>query len=161
MSETGQTVHVFERAGLGKAPFRFRGAARVVYQACPGAPIQPGGSCDYCGQAISIHCTIESSDGKRFKVGSDCVAKTGDAGLRKVATAVAKLKAKEQTEREAARVRAAEEKLSDPELREKLESQPHPRGFTGQTMLDWVNWMLAHAGHTGRLQAARVVEKTA
>lgn len=74
-------THVFEAAGLGKAPFRCVGVVEVTYQACPGAPIQPGGSCDYCGTGISIHCKIKSADGKEFKVGSDCVRKTGDAGL--------------------------------------------------------------------------------
>lgn len=74
-------VHVFERAGLGKAPFRFVGFYEKTYQACPGAPIQPGSTCDYCGQGIMICCEILSADGKRFKVGSDCVNKTGDRGL--------------------------------------------------------------------------------
>jgi hypothetical protein len=74
-------MHVFERAGLGKAPFRCIGFAEVVYQAHPDAPRQPGGSCDYCGTGIMLQCKIKSADGRVFKVGSDCVAKTDDAGL--------------------------------------------------------------------------------
>ena len=74
-------MHVFERAGLGKAPFRYCGMTESKYQACHGAPVQPGSSCDYCGQGIMYVCEISSADGRRFKVGCDCVARTGDAGL--------------------------------------------------------------------------------
>ena len=73
--------HVFERAGLGKPPFRYAGMRECKYQACVGAPVQPGASCDYCGQGIMYACDIRSSDGRMFKVGCDCVARTGDAGL--------------------------------------------------------------------------------
>ena len=73
--------HVFESAGLGAAPFRLMGCEEKHFQAHPDAPKQAGGSCDYCGHAIVLFCHIKSADGRRFKVGSDCVAKAGDAGL--------------------------------------------------------------------------------
>lgn len=79
-------MHRFERAGLGKAPFQVRGFGREVYQAIPGdpsCPLQPGTSCDYCGTGIMDVAYIESADGKRFKVGCDCVAKVGDSQLLK------------------------------------------------------------------------------
>jgi hypothetical protein len=76
-------MHVFERAGLGKAPFRFAGFFEKKFQAHPGAPIQAGGSCDYCGTAIMGCYQVVSSDGRKFKVGCDCIEKTGDAGLIK------------------------------------------------------------------------------
>lgn len=76
-------LHVFERANLGRAPFRCIGYVEKSYQATPDAPKQPGGSCDYCGTGIYLQCRIKSADGRTFKVGSDCVAKTGDAGLLK------------------------------------------------------------------------------
>lgn len=76
-------VHVFERAGLGRAPFRFERFEVSKYQACHGAPIQPGTSCDYCGTGIMNVFWIRSADAKEFKVGCDCVHKTGDAGLVK------------------------------------------------------------------------------
>lgn len=69
-------VHPFERAGLGMAPFRFVGHFVSKYQACPGAPIQPGSSCDYCGTGIMDVFRIRSTDGKEFKVGCDCVRRT-------------------------------------------------------------------------------------
>jgi hypothetical protein len=78
------SMHRFERVGLGKAPFRVRGFGREVYQAVPGdpnCPLQPGTSCDYCGTGIMDVAYVESADGKRFKVGCDCVAKAGDGGL--------------------------------------------------------------------------------
>ena len=86
---TAEKIHVFERYGLGVAPFRFVGMSRCVYQAIPGdpnCPIQPGTSCDFCGLGISNVCAIEDANGKRFKVGCDCVRKTGDAGLQRKLT---------------------------------------------------------------------------
>lgn len=76
-------LHVFEKAGLGKAPFHIKGSYELKWQAFPGAPVQCGGSCDYCGQGIMYAVAIGSADGKTFKVGCDCVARTGDAGLIK------------------------------------------------------------------------------
>ena len=42
------------------------------YQACAGAPLQPGGCCERCGQGIKYVVTIESADGRRMEVGQDC-----------------------------------------------------------------------------------------
>lgn len=81
---TRNVGHPFERAGLGRAPFRMTGCTRRLYQACHGAPIQPGAACDYCGTGIIWTFTIQSDDGKTFIVGSDCVRKTADTGLIKV-----------------------------------------------------------------------------
>ncbi len=71
------TIHPFTRAGFGPAPFRCTGMTVEKYQACQGAPIQPGTSCDYCGTGIMYAFWIENADSsRRFKVGCDCVAKT-------------------------------------------------------------------------------------
>ncbi len=79
-----ETQHPFEKAGLGKAPFRYIGAVfqekmygQAVVGNAGGIPIttQPGGSCAYCGAYIINMFNIESSDGKVFHVGSDCVMK--------------------------------------------------------------------------------------
>jgi hypothetical protein len=75
------STHRFEAAGLGKAPFTYEGFQVSKWQACPGAPVQAGSSCDYCGQSIMLVFAIRSADGRRFKVGCDCVAKVGDEGL--------------------------------------------------------------------------------
>lgn len=152
---TANMVHKFELAGLGKAPFKFIGVEHKVYQACPGAPIQPGGSCDYCATAISYFFWCKSADGKTFKVGCDCIAKVGDAGLKR---AVDKVKKEQLKARQAARIASGAAMLADPELREKLEAQPHPYGFTGKTLLDWCNWMLDNAGNAGKIRVAKVIE---
>lgn len=86
-------MHAFEKAGLGAAPFKFvgcyedRGPKVIGHQGgCTitvGSPGQPMGTCKYCGQGILVCCVIRSSDGKEFTVGSDCVARTGDAGILK------------------------------------------------------------------------------
>ena len=74
-------LHCFERANLGKAPFQFIGYSEAKFQAHPGAPVRAGASCDYCGQSIMGVCHIQGADGRKFKVGCDCVRKTGDAGI--------------------------------------------------------------------------------
>jgi hypothetical protein len=101
-------LHVFEKAGLGKAPFRCIGYEQRTYQACPGAPIQVGGSCDYCGTGIIDTFILRGSDKKTFKVGSDCVMRTGDAGLIKAFKSHPEYRAAQKVKREAkdARVRA-------------------------------------------------------
>jgi hypothetical protein len=97
-------IHPFEAAGLGLAPFRFVGMEHKTFQACPGAPIQVGGSCDYCSTGISYFCWIESADGRRFKVGSDCVAKVDPALAASVkrADADARLEARRQAAKDLA-----------------------------------------------------------
>lgn len=91
------SVHPFELAGLGKAPFRVVGFSVRKYQACQGAPVQPGASCDYCGTGIMNVFEILSSDARKFVVGCDCVAKTGDVKL------IAEVKASQAERRAAAK----------------------------------------------------------
>jgi hypothetical protein len=158
----GSTVHVFERAGLGKAPFNFVSMNRNAYQACPGAPVQPGGTCDYCGSSIMFEFFIKSADGKTFKVGSDCVCKTDDQGLRRVVDAkVREMKRKANTERQDAKIARAKELL--PLVADKLKGQPHPqdwRAKQGQTRYDCLVWYLANAGRSGACWAAKIIEDT-
>ncbi len=75
------TLHPFEKAGLGKAPFHCTAVTVNVYDSGAGSLFgshkQPGGSCDYCGTGIMYEYWIKGADGSQFKVGSDCVAKTG------------------------------------------------------------------------------------
>lgn len=68
------TIHAFEERGLGKAPFRW-------LREIDCGSIRRGSTCDFCGTPIRYLEVILSSDGKEFKVGCDCVAKTGDKGL--------------------------------------------------------------------------------
>lgn len=78
-----QVVHVWEGAGLGKAPYRFLGLEVSKFQACPGAPVKAGSSCDYCPASIMNCFWFESADGKPFKVGCECFYKANaDRSLR-------------------------------------------------------------------------------
>jgi len=169
-------VHLFEAAGLGKAPFRFIGCVDDSVGANPsyGGMVfrgerdgvdhwtQPGGSCAYCGQGIIVFCWIRSADGKKFKVGSDCVKKVGDAGLRLVVdTAVAKRRREQKQRRDAARIANARELLRFPTVCQRLRDQVHPvarHAACGLTMWHWVDWMLRHAGIRGKLSACKAVE---
>lgn len=84
-----KAVHCFERAGYGKAPFRVVGFEVKKFCPCPGEPVRCGTSCDYCATGIMNVFWIKGAgaEDKPFKVGSDCVRKTGDGGLRKAVNA--------------------------------------------------------------------------
>jgi hypothetical protein len=71
--ESIATIHPFEEAGLGLAPFRFESLTESVRNV--GGCIQPTGHCHYCYTGIRYCCNIRSADGKRFVVGTDCVRK--------------------------------------------------------------------------------------
>ena len=157
MNATCEKRHAFETAGLGLAPFRFVGCVEKKYQACHGAPIQPGGTCDFCGNAIMECCVIISSDGRTFMVGSVCVYKTGDAGLVRVVKADER---RRKAERDAARIVAARQTIARDDVRSALAAKPHPM-FDDSTLLNWCLWMLDHAGTSGRIKAARSIEQAA
>lgn len=145
-------VHAFEEAGLGKAPFRFVGLESSRDRAAVQRERESNGltfttnyctSCDYCAQAIQNAYYVESSDGKRFKVGCNCIAKTGDSGLvdtvkraKREADRVAKL--------EANRIRTNSLLEAFRAGRcEALRAQPHPAGREG-TAWDYVNWCITN-----------------
>ncbi len=150
--------HKFEEAGLGKAPFRFVGCnTGIIYQACPDAPVQPGSSCDFCGNAIMNEFWIEGADGKRFKVGCDCVKKTGDVGLVNTVTRAAnKLRAERQAVLDKAKVEAA-----TPAMMARIADQarnPHP--FThfaqqGKTNADYLMFAWENSGTKAKLALIR------
>ena len=163
--------HRWEQAGLGRAPYAFLGVSEKTYQACPGAPVQAGGTCDYCGMGIRYQATWRSSDGKVFVTGLDCAMKSGDHGVIKIAKSErAKLQQRQRRaaynrkiEKEKARIATATKLLKDEKIIVSLTKQPHPKKgafFAEKTLLDWVEWMLDNAGHTGRIKATRVIEKT-
>lgn len=163
-NETNIAAHPFEKAGLGKAPFRLVGCEERSVPAGLNGETRAGSSCDYCSTAIRDCYLIESADGKRFKVGCDCVRKLGRADNRLV-TAVANAKkaanAKKNAAKkaiEATRINAAFARLTDDTLRATLAAKPHPQ-FADATLLAWVEWMGANAGHAGRLAVAKVIER--
>lgn len=160
-------THVFEKAGLGKAPFRFVGYSREVYQAVPGdpnCPLQPGASCDYCSEGLFNVYHIESADGKRFKVGCECVKKTGDKGIvDPIMREARRQETMRRHEREDAKIAAAKELYEVPANRELCRKHPHPDRYlaarNGWTTVEFADWMFENAGRSGKLRAARRVER--
>lgn len=162
--------HKFEKAGLGKAPFRL---IRVVERRGPyreldkngmptgleiGAPGQPMGCCKYCYTGIATCYVIESADGNRFDVGCECVRKVGDAGLIKT---INKHKSRAAKAREEQRIGDMRDRLTmDDDLRAFLASKPHPKQWLNtMNLLDSVEWMMKNAGHAGRIKTVRLIEK--
>lgn len=160
-------VHPWEARGLGTAPFRYVGAARTVNViGAMSAVVQPAGSCAYCGAALTYSCYIKDANGAQFTVGDTCVERLWSVDLdrasRRVVTqaqkALKKAKRDAQKARESARIEAAMN--CDAATRLALEAEPHPTR-DGLTLRDWVGFMFQNAGHTGKLKAARVVERFA
>lgn len=155
---TSEQIHVFEKAGLGVAPFKFvgmhvmRGPITLPGGSQVGYPGQPMGTCDFCGQGIANCYNIVSSDGKRFIVGSECVAKTGDKGLK---AQVDKIKTQARHERE--------DKIISENLawvdsnREALAKIQY--GYGNRTLLSSIEWYYRNAGRSGKMKIVRHARK--
>lgn len=170
------TIHPFELAGLGKAPFRFVGmesqdmayGERILNRAefnRTGIALttKPGGTCAYCGTYILNMYKIESADGKRFHVGCDCVEKTGDKHLVKVVSDANKKADRIKKDNKSARVLAElKELIADETNGAKLKALPHPNAYMankGVTLLDWVHFVITGGGSSGHLRALNTVKK--
>lgn len=170
-------VHPFERANLGVAPFKYDGYSIEKYQACPGAPIQPGTCCDYCSTGIMEVHYIKSADGRRFKVGSDCINKLRTDGKSTIGLSradIALLQAAARAMRDINHTKAVakakavkttvESQLANEAVRLALTALPHPRGFVDRTtgnamtLLDWAEWMMQNAGAAGRAKVAKAIK---
>jgi hypothetical protein len=145
--------HVFEKAGLGKAPFFFDGWFEGNASYDPLHPNVPVTYCQYCSTLIRNCFRIKSSDGKTFIVGSECVKKTGDKGLIKIINEEVK---KQKYTRETIRIELAKDHLE--EVSEKLAEFKHPF-FSDKTLFDYVEYLLRNGGHSGKLKGARYIEK--
>lgn len=140
------TIHIFEGAGLGAAPFRL---THVTSE---------GGNCQFCGTGIVFRFHLRGSDSREFFVGSDCVMKTGDAGLiRVVEHEVKKRMAELRKIREGTRLTALREHLTKPEVIESLKSEPHPYQWharQGKTKLDYAEWIMRWGGKSAQIKLA-------
>lgn len=154
-TKTTATIHPWERAGLGIAPFKLIGYEKSLFQACPGAPVKAGSSCDYCATGIADVFWIQSADGRRFKVGSDCVGRVNAKGT-KVRDAVDRKIAQLKKAAQLARIADLRTTLDRPEIRDRLAALPGPKFGT---LLDWADWMMKNAGATGKIKVARAVAK--
>ena len=155
---SAEYLHPFEACGLGKAPYTYVGHEAKVFHAAPGAPGQPGGSCQYCFTAIVDHYYLRSADGQVFHVGSECIKKASRPGDR-VLSDVEKAARAVKRERDATRLRARLDVIyarldADPAF---LTDQPHPKNAS-KTMRDWAEWMFAHSGAAGALRTVKAIE---
>lgn len=159
-------MHPWERAGLGKAPFRFVGSHVSLFQAVPGdpnCPVKPGSSCDYCAQAISLVCVIRDANGREFKVGCDCVKRLGE---KKLSARADKARLEHERSQRKARAEASRcelaEMLNDPAVVAVIGKVPHPHAEhadRGETLLGWARWMSTWAGASGRQRAVSAIRK--
>lgn len=103
-------THPFEKAGLGKAPFSCTHVSENVFR-LPDGTAKAGGCCDYCGTGIRWEFWIKGSiaGAKQFKVGCDCVAKTGWGieGFEKVRADHTRARRQEGAEKRAEKKREA------------------------------------------------------
>lgn len=144
-------THPFERAGLGRAPFKFVGHYESKFQAAPGEPVKAGTSCDYCATAIMQVYRVRGSDGREFKVGSDCISKV-DAKLTKAISVVEKKRRAEKAEKRAQDSRSdLESLLADETVRAALAAKPSPVSWRStETLLDHVLFVTKRCGDAGR-----------
>lgn len=158
------TIHKFEAAGLGKAPFRFVSVETKLYVPFPGAVPRAGSSCDYCSTAIAECCWIVSADGKRFKVGNECVKKTGDKGLvSETKKAVNKKRAEAKKVKDLARIAKAKSLFANSEaIQRAFTGKSHPSSHLakqGKTFYDYAVWIFENAGIKGQLQICYLIEQ--
>jgi hypothetical protein len=173
------TVHPWERAGLGKAPFRWLGVRHLVGPIRIaqsdgttleiGAPGQPMGSCAYCAQGIAECHSIKSADGKVFMVGCDCVRRVsepGDPVLKAAESAAKKRRNAAARARNAAKATASAsriaELLADENVRARLAAYIEPGiasyGIAGKSFLAHAEWLASRCGNAGRLRLIARIE---
>lgn len=150
-------VHKFEIAGLGPAPYVFLRVEKRAYQACQGAPVQPGTTCDYCGTSIMFAFILRAADGSEFKVGCDCVHKTNDTRLIGAIADAERRHRREVTEaRENAQIAEFEPHLDA--FLSRFASEPHPNSYyasQGKTRADYKRFCWMNSGRAGRAKLAR------
>lgn len=148
-------VHVFQAAGLGIAPFRFVGIETDADRGAIQRERESSGlvfttnhctCCDYCGQAIHNAFVVMSSDGRTFKVGCDCIRKTGDKGLIRHVTEEESAKRRiKADERRKAKCHREQELIAAFTAGRcgSLRNMPHPKGRDGSAH-DYVSWCLSN-----------------
>lgn len=121
------TIHLFEKAGLGEAPYDYLGCEDTGKSST---------SCQFCHTGIRYKFHLQSKDGKRFFVGSDCIYKSGDHGLTKIAKTERSRIAKAQ--REAKRQKQLDEKKAKKEaiLQNKIDTF-YKENESIKYVLDW------------------------
>lgn len=167
-------MHPFEKAGLGKAPFKFLSmedkgpthdnGMRYAGQTKDGFDmyVGAGGSCAYCGTYICLHFNVESADGKKFHVGSDCIEKINQEDpmlAKQVSIELRKYKSKQRLELQDKKIKEVEQIIE--ENKDVLIKLPHPKmqWRTDKTMLDYCNWIMVYGGKAGKIKLKKLIEK--
>lgn len=157
--EDGSTLgHKFERAQLGSAPFKFIGLEEKFIDHGDGTT-QAAGTCHYCGTGIRYCFWIESADGRKFYVGSDCVGHLNDTKLVAVVMSAERRRKNDlaRDRREAKRRLQAEADAREVESRlpeyaaalEALAAFPHPTPYfaaQGKTRADYFRYFESTPG---------------
>lgn len=165
-------MHVFEAAGLGKAPYKYLGVevlrGPITVQSVNGcvvqigAPGQPMGCCQYCSTGIAYLFWLESTDGRKFYVGSDCIYKSGDVGLKRIIEPIVAQHNKEIRDSRANLLldMFKKQQSADPTFPASfhITDKPHPNFYyarQGKTLGDYNMWAFMHTGFLGRSRMAR------
>lgn len=161
-TDATKVSHIFEAAGLGLAPYKLVRIEKRTYQAYHGAAIQPGACCQFCATGIVYLFWLQSSDKKLFYVGSDCILKSGDAGLERVIAPFMAQHAKElRDEKDNYYItRFADYLKNENPTYFSAMTGAHPNFYharLGKTMGDYQKWCYEHAGKTSRARMARKI----
>ena len=145
------TVHVFQAAGLGVGPFRL---SHVTAES---------GKCQFCNTSIVWRFHLNGVDGSTFYVGSDCVMKSGDAGLmRTVEAEVKRRQAEARKVKENQKLELLQAKFQEPETVARLKAEKHPNRFfasKGRTMHDYASWVLRFGSKTAKMELLKKIVK--
>lgn len=124
METVVHVTHPWERAGLGKAPFRYVGMFENVFR-MPDGSTKAGGSCDYCGTGIRYCFRCVSADDKSFVVGCDCIARCHTPTEKIVVVAEKALKEFQRAKRSEARAAKRREAAEERQARWSQERDAH------------------------------------
>lgn len=136
-------IHLFELANLGKAPFSLSHVEEL----------SRGGSCDFCGTGIRWAFWLNSTDGRRFKVGCDCIHKSGDRGLIDLAERERKERARAARHAKAEAKRRAAQQAAKAAAR--LASRANALAFKAYVQATHLRQVLVRATH--RTDSSRAV----
>lgn len=161
--EEKKNLHPWEKAGLGKPPYRYLGVRENMYRPAPGVPAMPGGSCDYCGTGLRYEFMVQSADGKKFKVGSEHIQmvssdrhlkRAADLDMKKLKKQKAKVSREKAREKLVSDVQHGKEILHHfPDL---LKKAKHP-SIDSKTMRDYVEFLLSNGGMAGKNKAIKII----
>jgi hypothetical protein len=120
--------------------------------------VKPGegaciGSCDHCGTAISVAVLIRGADGV-FKVGETCAKKVAEQEPKVIAQVKTACNAR-RSDLKKAKINKAYDKYLLMLLDGTCLDQPHPKGWEGQTLNDYLGWYGKNAGRAKFVEVCR------